>query len=306
MDHVKPSNMPKRIFLIGATRSGTTLLQSRLSEADNIQSFPETGYFGSLFGTIRQRTYRDGPLTFSERLKVNFRRYVGIAYPRSKYALKSITELASHLDPQRPRTFRSRFLVRSAVQDFLALLDQQAERNQADAWLEKSPVHTYYLAEIEHYVPEARFVHIIRPGKDVVASNIDAARKYEGGDHSFKDDLEMCINRWNNAMRCQQAHLGKPQHYFIYYPALIENPDAAIRSALDYHGLTPRKASTAGGDFKTIFAEDEFWKRGVKSEISKPEDKFSQLFTDEEQKYILQRLVSIDHFTGLRAENVFN
>ncbi len=299
--------MHKRIFLIGATRSGTTLMQSRLSDAGNIASFPETGYFGSLFGLIRQRTYGKGKLTEADILKAAFRKYLGVAYPRSKYALGAVRQLANHLGIDEQR-FHSRFMVRGAVDDLLTLLDGEAIRLGADAWLEKSPVHTYYLPEIEHYIPDALFVHIIRPGKDVVASNIDAARKYEGGDHSFKDDLEKCINRWNNAMRCQFMHLGKPNHFFVYYDSFIAQPERAIHEIFRFLRLNNKNntAAESGAAYNRIFSEEERWKQGVKSAIKPPENKFETILTTAEQAQVVDALIDISHFLQLRQANVFN
>jgi hypothetical protein len=141
-----------RLFLVGCSRSGTTLLQVLMAGHPRIHSFPETGFFIHAVG-VRRR-----PLA-----------WLGLTTSKARWAIKELLRNTGREDlyeivPQRP------FLLGSVVSSFVHVLDRLTLEEEKDIWLEKTPRHVFYVDYIKRYVDNAHVIHLIRDGRDVVAS----------------------------------------------------------------------------------------------------------------------------------------
>jgi len=64
------------------------------------------------------------------------------------------------------------------VKTFVQIVDAASLKAGRPIWVEKTPDHLFYVKRIQQYIPDAAFIHIIRNGRDTVASLVDAARKF--------------------------------------------------------------------------------------------------------------------------------
>ncbi len=145
----------RRIFVVGCGRSGTTLLQSLLASHPEITSFPESHFFPQL---------RPGR---------RWARKLGLISPRAPARFDAFVAAVGW-----PRRVRPRLpLARGYARAFVRLLDAIALKDGKANWVEKTPHHLRYIDEIESYVPDAVFIHIIRSGADVVASYYAASNE---------------------------------------------------------------------------------------------------------------------------------
>jgi hypothetical protein len=91
------------------------------------------------------------------------------------------------------------------------LLDKLTLAQGKSVWLEKTPGHLYYIDDLERYIPEVKFIHLVRNGADVVASLYEVTNQYPqewGGAYH----IEQCIRTWNQAVKLTEEHLGKENH----------------------------------------------------------------------------------------------
>ena len=174
------------VFLVGCPRSGTTLLQNMLMAHSSITSFPESHFFTQGFGGNRL-----------QRLQKNIKR----GYHLHDTLLPWLDQVQAklHLSPHNLYSAWSRS---SVIQQFAVQLDRWTAEQNKSLWIEKTPMHLDHMHQISRYLPDARFIHIIRDGHAVVASLYDVTRKHPeiwGGPRS----LEESIAQWN---RCISIH----------------------------------------------------------------------------------------------------
>jgi hypothetical protein len=120
----------KVVFVVGAPRSGTTLLQSVLAAHSRLFSIPgETGLFSrqNIFG----------------------RRHFGLSWDENRALFRESRDLVDFFDRA------------------VALLES---RNGGQTFVEKTPQHVLRLRFLMRRFPSGRFVHVVRDGRDCYVS----------------------------------------------------------------------------------------------------------------------------------------
>lgn len=138
------------IFVIGSPRGGTTWLQALLGSHPEIVTGQESHLFWRYVLPLHEG-WQWSLATMSQD-----KRYIG---------------LASYLTQEEFDEW-----VRNFVYTVLSKLE--GAKPGARFILEKTPAHTLYLDLISYYLPTARFIHIIRDGRDVVASLMAAGKSW--------------------------------------------------------------------------------------------------------------------------------
>lgn len=96
-------------------------------------------------------------------------------------------------------------------------------------WCEKTPQHLQHLGNISKLFPSAKFIHIIRDGRDCAASL----------ERRFKRLPAHSIFRWKNVVRDgrkQGAELGD-KYMEVKYEAVTEDPELWMRRICEFVGL---------------------------------------------------------------------
>ena len=159
-------------------------------------------------------------------------------------------------------------------------------------WVEKTPHHLDYIPLIKRSVPHAKFVHILRDGRDVVASQKHASDqdpKY-WGDWSVND----LVRQWNDDTKVALKYERSDNHLMVSYETLIAYPqreltviceflDLRFEQSMLQHWLATDRilgARRAEPGMETAFRPLE--KRRLK--------KFKTLFSENEQCRIIEGL----------------
>lgn len=194
------------IFIVGAPRSGTTLLRSVLDAHPNICCPTwETGLFDrmNLFVTGDFERPR-GSTKGAEANFCTLERQVVIGWMRD----------ASY-----------------------ALMDLLVGQSGKPRWGEKTPAHVFHMRLILDVFPGAQFVHIIRDGRDVVKSlqNVE----WNPG------DVRWSVGRWMDSVsagRTAGASLRPDQYLEVRYEELTSTPEQTLKRICEYlnEDFTPR------------------------------------------------------------------
>jgi hypothetical protein len=264
----------RRLFVMGCSRSGTTLLQRMLAAHSRIHTFPETGVFLKALGMRG----RELPWT-----------RLGLTLGKERKALAALRR-HSDLPPERfPALPPRRWRLDRSVADVVGFLDELARAHGADHWLEKTPRHVLHAARIQELVPDAFCIHVVRDGRDVVASIVDRARRFPDR-FRRQEAAEYGIRQWNRSLRATQAVMGKPGHLVVIYEALVQDPEETLRTICDLLELPYEPAMLDTPEEAGFVRAQEAWKADVSAPVRAAASKFPQVFDDAAQRRIEEQL----------------
>jgi hypothetical protein len=197
----------KPIVLIGgAERSGTTLLRASIDSHPDIAIGPESWLF----------VYRPDLQFLAEEYEI----------PVDN--LQALMTQASGL-PQFIEIFA----------------DQYCQQTGKRVWGEKSPHNVFRLPYIWKHFPNARFVHIIRDGRDVACSLRNHPRHIRIGQKYYPTNksrpIEECIEKWVQAVSAGIRHRGDPRYLEVRYEDLVADYSDLTRKIIEHFGLEWRE-----------------------------------------------------------------
>jgi hypothetical protein len=281
-----------RTFIVGCPRSGTTLVQALLARHPDVYTLPETAFFEHLFADLE---WRWGDHRAQPRRR-RWRQHLGLM---RKEVRPSIVPLLRSLGSKRAPIRHVPFNSNTCAVKFIDLLDALALQAGCPQWVEKTPNHLLYMPEIDACAPDARFIHVIRPGADVLASLADAYLRFENDD-AFGGGSVHWARRWNRAMQIHEACLGRANHTFVFLEDLVQEPDSEWARICQFLDLRPdlRLADTCSQSIADV--EHEPWKRGAISGLPQfMENKADDLFTAKFKLWLDDHLES---YANLRAK----
>ncbi len=205
------------VFVVGARRSGTYWLQRILASHPRVSGVPSETYL-----------FAEGVAPLLSRLHGGARSspQVGVVY----------AERAAVIDG-----------VRGLCDSVLGPYLQPGAR----LLVERTPDHVRHMRLISELYPGARFIHIIRDGRDVARSLL--AKSWG------PDSVEAAASEWRDSVRAGRAQAPSPARYReLRYEDLLARPDASIRSLFDWLGLGVDDAviDQALGEARTALSVD--------------------------------------------------
>lgn len=204
------------VFVVGMNGSGTTMLLDCLGRHPQLFAFPrETRLIPYLMA--RECTY--GDLTDDG----NFLRLWN-----DVRNLAVFREANGHVPVPLPIDWRSYPRRLAAVLD--AVFRHFAAVHGKQRWCEKTPQHVQHLLALAAQFPGARFVHVIRDGRDCAASF----------HRRWKRQPELTVFRWKKVVtmgREQGRHLGARHYLEVRYEDLTAAPEHSLRRICSFAGL---------------------------------------------------------------------
>ena len=270
------STASRRFFLVGCPRSGTTLLQSLLASHPQIASFPESNFFNHLFSHSEPK-----------------RRLVGLVSRRAKPRLANFFQESGHT-VQSPAPYS--LFPHQLTHYFANTLDQLTCYQGKAIWVEKTPTHLYHLDFIKRHIQQPKFIHIIRDGKDTVASLYDVRKKYPKQWPTEPASVDLSVNRWLKDVSISLQYVDDPAHFIVRYESLVANPEAILKPLCRFIGVDylPDMLSRYAATAQLVSLSREPWKAGVAAPIRNANaTKFYCLFSQAEQASILERTSAI-------------
>jgi len=150
------------------------------------------------------------------------------------------------------------------VNRFVWTLDHLTLRRLCLHWVEKTPKHLHRVQEIQALIPTARFIHIIRNGQEVIASQYRIRRKHATiwGEGITLDD---CITRWQEDVQRSLACEGDPAHLIVRYEALVSIPEDTVRRICAFLKIRFKRCMIEKfqATAQQLILDRETWKTGV-------------------------------------------
>jgi len=207
-------------FIIGSPRSGTTLLRSILVTNTSIAIPPESYVLYKLF-----RKY----LTYQHLGWEDLSRLI-ISELESK---KQFTRWNTNLYPCYQEAFRLPKKDRSLAKIIEIIYKQYIRDNNPTAvmWGDKTPYNTLYLNWIHKLYPRAKYVHMLRDGRDAVSSQINNLNN---------TNIEYACWRWKTSIEMAQklgGKVGKNSFLEIRYESLVHDTKSEVEQICTFLGI---------------------------------------------------------------------
>jgi hypothetical protein len=197
-------------FVLGAPRSGTTFLMLLLSQHRAVAAPMETGLFSDFVAPIRKR--------WETQLEYN-----------SNWEEQGLMGLPTVLTEEE---------FDSLVLDFVeGIYDKFFEKMPGSSVVvEKVPGYSLHTSLLRRYFPEARFIHILRDGREVASSLVDAskgwARRWAPG------SIEDAARVWRRFVEgASSAREFGTSYLEVRYDDLVERTEKTISEVFEFLSL---------------------------------------------------------------------
>lgn len=242
-------NAPPPIFVVGAPRSGTTLLSAMLGAHPAMSCGTETDFFHFLAQAEVDRLL--APAHWPEAAVDFLFSMVQAAEKRpvpENYGL-SRAEVTASL----------RGLPPSVAAMLEAVTIPAMKRKGAVRWVEKTPRHILHVAAIRRVFPDAPIVRILRDPRDVALSTIKTPWQWAAR------DLPGALLMWRFCNEAGDRLLHHDPHaYTLRYEELLGEPEMALDGLCHFLGVpyTDQMLDTSRS-YKAVNSIGEQWKEKV-------------------------------------------
>lgn len=192
------------VFAGGAPRSGLTLLRAILSAHPHIFCGPDSGILPGLALQWREFATQLGALHESD---------FALAPDAVK---KNFSKAIWTLLAEAPAASRKRLVV------------------------EKTPLNLLAFNDLAHLFPDAKFIHVVRDGRDVVASLLQRNWRdpQTGAPFAHVTDASAAAAYWSGLVsigrQAEQAFHNPDQFYVLHYENLAKNPTQALTALFEF------------------------------------------------------------------------
>ena len=202
-------------FIVGAPRSGTTLVQSILAHHPQLYSAPETSFFNRTIPALGIE-YRDPRATINAE---------HLAMIRSDF--EYMTGIPLKLDGAENAGSDVKAVFESVMESF--------NTHGKQTWVEKTTNHARCMLLIQRFYPEAKFVHIIRDPVDSVGS---MARIRPIGLLDFRiryvSPITGFARVWAKCVRSALAFPHQERVHHVHFEDLVSEPAEHVRKICEF------------------------------------------------------------------------
>ncbi len=180
----KSDSFEAPFFIVGCGRSGTTLLRMILSGHSRIAIPPETWFFLDLVKALPLEA-RLTEAELEQAIDIVTSHY---RWPDMNMSDAELRKRAATFDKPRLREFVE------------IIYQHHVTRENKRRWGDKTPPYIHIVPELSNLYPEAKFIHLIRDGRDVAKSFFDL--KWQGP-RLYKNTTE-----WKESIDCIDRYAG--------------------------------------------------------------------------------------------------
>ena len=201
-------------FVVGVGRSGTTLLRLMLDSHPDLAIPPETHFLNPLIQASGR--LRWSPKTAARTLVRDERR----RWNDFGLTEEELVEAYQQINP---------FNTTDAVRGFYFLYASKFGKHR---WGDKTPDYIRKMKKLQNHIPEARFIHVIRDGRDAGLSQ--NKRVIKRGKRDPVPAREMA-RRWRKRIVKSRLDAEEVEHYIeVRYEDMITDTEGVLRRVCDH------------------------------------------------------------------------
>lgn len=203
-------------IIVGSPRSGTTLLRLMLDAHSELAIPPETGFL-----TIGEKLTGKG-----DKLREKFFQAI-VNYPQALPAWQDF-----EIPTEEFRAALSEITPFNVADGYRMFYRLYAARRGKSRWGDKTPIYCLHLKTIRRLLPEARFVHLIRDGRDAALS---LRRMW----FSPGWEIEKQAAYWRDCvLSARRAGAGHHDYLEVRYEELVLNTAETLKCICAHVNLT--------------------------------------------------------------------
>ncbi|MCC0176452.1 sulfotransferase [Waterburya agarophytonicola K14] len=245
------------IFIVGNSRSGTTMMSRIVGQHSQVFSFHELHFFGELWTAKKEQqaiSKTESELLMAKLICIQRDGY--LTQGDSQLYLTEAKQALQHFNPKNPTlsTLFKRFL------------QYEAQKNDKSIPCEHTPANVFYINEILNLYPEAKIINTVRDPRDVLLSQKRKwKRRFLGGEKiPLQEAIRSKINYhpitisklWNSAILAGEKFAAHERVYSLNFEDLIQNPTAKVQEICNFLELSfstellevPQIGSSIGSD----------------------------------------------------------
>lgn len=251
------------IFIVGCPRSGTTILAALLNLHTNIAAATETHFFNFI---SKQRKYKwkefdenQMKLMLDEARIIDFCKHLEID---PELLIKYFMESFDSAELSEGATQKTEFYKKKVFDVFIRAL---LEKKKKERFCEKTPQHLYNVEEILKLYPEAKFIHLVRDGRDVVNSLMKMPWRPNGllnNSRFWKKYIARGLKL--------SSKIDSSNFLTVKFEDLLQDPETVLRNICEFLDLAYQKSILYKSQTSTesVFTEWESnWKHKSKSDL---------------------------------------
>lgn len=209
----------EHVFIVGSARSGTSLV------ASIIQNSPIYASYHAETKLLKECESKYGSLDRPDVRKIFLEDWLrSRQFLRSGLSEREATELLE---------------VNSSYASFLsAYMNQVANKQGCDRWIDSTPDNSYVLDVIASQFPNAKVIHMLRDGRAVALSLAKLGWSGVGTD-DFDKALLYSSLKWQSAVTLVQylSPLLNDRYMEVRYEDFVRKPEQKIKEICDFLGI---------------------------------------------------------------------
>ncbi len=261
----------KQIFIVGSSRSGTTMMGRILGINTNVFTFRELHFFGKIWTNNRNhKLTRQDQIDLLSRLFCIQQNGIFNQNNFSEFNTKSNQFLSSEK--------------KNPLELYRLFLENITEENNAQIACEQTPQNLYYIEEILNYFPNAKVINLVRDQRDVLFSQKNKWKRRFLGAKSIPlfEAIRSYINYhpiltarvWNSSLSWTIKYINHPRVKIIKFEDLLNHPEEKVKNICEFLRIdfkyemlkVPIIGSSIENDSESILMIDNSkinrWKKG--------------------------------------------
>ena len=240
---------PEAIFVVGASRSGTSLMRHLLERSPRIALARENHFLGHLRAKEGARYYfrRAGDLAADDTMRgIGAMIYGGEFGRQSRF--RELSTFWKWLVENVPQTEMEHRLLEAERTErglFVAFLRAYADHLGRPIMGEKTPAHVAYVETLMEWFPNGRVVHMLRDPRAVYVSDLRRRRNKLRKPYSWLARIPGLLALvilgqtawvWRNAVRRLKVYSQRyPERYrVVRFEDLVRQPDETLRGLYEF------------------------------------------------------------------------
>lgn len=226
------------IFVVGNSRSGTTMMANILGRNQAVHMFPEIHFWEQCYGSSNESVLLIKQVEQLARRLLAISRTSYLTYRTNSLDLPDVTRDARLL----ALSIEQEYQGRSAIDVLSVFLRFETSKNGKSTPCCQTPRNQFYIKEILGAFPGARFIYMIRDPKDILLSQKRRWR-LNWKKHRLREAIRAKINYhpitismlWKSSIK-NYLH-NKDRVYTVFYEQIVADPNVEVKIVCDYLGL---------------------------------------------------------------------